>query len=178
MERIDIVQAVADNFPQATAQVALNFATKIDRGYANKIADTRYKLEDEKYNFGAKEYDRGYNAGKDSVRTTFEPKIVEATVWATTNFTPRDYERKIQCIIVLRTKFAPLGLLEAKTIIEMITPKGTTDALDWAKLDEAEGRVKKSPTPNDMPQKIGSDSNSSSDGRSESYAKCGCGCED
>lgn len=180
MERIDLVQIIADNFPQATAQTALTFATKIDRGYTNKIADMKYKLEDEKYNYGAKEYDRGYTAGKDSVRTVFDPKVVEATVWATTNFTPRDYTRKIQCIIVLRTKFAPIGLLEGKTIIEMITPNGTTDQLDWAKLDAAEGRVKKSPTPNDMPKKIGSD-NSSSDGQADyldNLAKCGCGCED
>lgn len=140
MERIEIVQQVGNYFPDTKIADALRFAGDIDRGFNRKIEDARYKAEDAKYAYGQEQYDAGVKAGKESVRTTFEPVVVEATTWAIMNFTERDHTRKIQCIKMLRDKFRPLGLLEGKTIVDMITPMGKTDQLDWAKIEEAEAR--------------------------------------
>ncbi|AXH69890.1 hypothetical protein SEA_SPILLED_286 [Streptomyces phage Spilled] len=138
MERIEIVQQVGNYFPDTKIADALRFAGDIDRGFRRKMEDARYKAEDEKYEYAEKRYNEGVQAGKDSIRTTFDPKVVEATTWAIMNFTERDFTRKITCIKVLRDKFRPLGLIEAKSIVDMITPLGKTDALDWPKIEKAE----------------------------------------
>jgi len=138
MERIEIVQQVGNYFPDTKIADALRFAGDIDRGFRRQFEDERYKLEDAKYTYGQERYDAGVQDGKNSVRATFDPKVVEATSWAIVNFTARDFTRKITCIKVLRDKFRPLGLIEAKAIVDMITPVGTTDQLDWAKIEEIE----------------------------------------
>lgn len=144
MERIEIVQQVGNYFPDTKIADALRFAGDIDRGFRRKMEDERYKAEDEKYTYAEKRYNEGVEAGKNSVRAAFDPKVVEATAWAIVNFTERDLTRKITCIKVLRDKFRPLGLIEAKAIMDMIKPVGTTDQLDWPKIDQME---KDSPKP-------------------------------
>ncbi|AXH66767.1 hypothetical protein SEA_STARPLATINUM_288 [Streptomyces phage StarPlatinum] len=144
MERIEIVQQVGNYFPDTKIADALRFAGDIDRGFRRQMEDAKYKAEDEKYAYGQERYDAGVEAGKNSVRAAFDPKVVEATAWAIVNFTERDLTRKITCIKVLRDKFRPLGLIEAKAIMDMIKPVGTTDQLDWPKIEDAE---KDSPKP-------------------------------
>ncbi|AXH67216.1 hypothetical protein SEA_WOFFORD_276 [Streptomyces phage Wofford] len=172
MERIEVVQKVAAYFPDTKIELALRFAGELDRAYNNKFADERYKLEDQKYAYGEEQYKAGVKAGQNSVRGTFDPKMIEVTTWAIMNFTERDYTRKITCIKVLRERFEGLGLLEAKTVVDNITPMGKTDQLDWEKIESVEGMIKPKATP--TPKEVFEKSNSSND-RSDICNDCG-GC--
>ncbi|WXW92510.1 hypothetical protein SEA_ENYGMA_285 [Streptomyces phage Enygma] len=184
MERIEIVQQVGNYFPDTKIADALRFAGDIDRGFARKMEDAQYKAEDEKYEYAEKRYNEGVKAGKESVRTTFDPQVVEATIWATTNFTDRDLTRKITCIKVLRDKFRPLGLIEAKTIMDMIKPLGTTDTLDWPKIVEAEKDSPELATQSALNalrnkltnNEVARESIDSEESESNDYSTCPCGC--
>ncbi|AYB70858.1 hypothetical protein SEA_YABOI_280 [Streptomyces phage Yaboi] len=182
MEKIKIVEQVGNYFPEAKIQTALQFAGDIERGFRRKMEDEKYKAEDAKYVYGQEQYNAGVEAGKNSIRAAFDPKVVEATAWAVMNFTERDLTRKITCIKILRDKFRPLGLIEAKAIMDMIKPVGTTDQLDWAKIEEAE---KNSPKPepelatdsalNALREKLTTnDVAIDSIGRCGEYYACGC----